>query len=195
MKLGEIAVIRTGLILTRKKATIEYEIQKIYKLITLKNIEDDGEFNKGPFETFESNDALSKEYFTKDGDILIKLSTPFTTICIDEKTAGLLVPSYFSIIRLQTPDYIPEYITWYLNSDKVKRELIKKQTGTSISSTNNTILSSINIKEIPVEDQKRIARIRDLYLKEKSLLKRLIREKEMLYKGITDKLINMNGED
>jgi restriction endonuclease S subunit len=194
MKLGEIADIRTGLVLTRKKAAMKYQIQNTYKLITLKNIEDNGEFNDEPFESFESNDELSKEYFTKEGDILIKLSAPFTTICIDDKSAGLLVPSYFSIIRLKKPNYIPGYITWYLNSDKVKRELIRRQTGTVMSNTNNTILSSIKIKELPLEDQEKIAQVRELYLRERNLLRSLFREKEILYKGITDKLINMNGE-
>ncbi len=186
MKLGEIADIRTGLVLTRKKATIKYEIQNTYKLITLKNIDDNGVFNEEPFEIFESNDELSKEYFTQEGDILIKLSAHFTTICIDQETAGLLVPSYFSIIRLKTQKYIPEYISWYLNSDKVKRELIRSQRGTVMLSTNNAVLSSISIKEIPIVDQRRIAKIRELYLKERSLLKALIKKKEKLYKGVTD---------
>ena len=195
MKLGEIADIRTGLILARKKANVKYEIQKRYKLVTLKTIEDEGVFNEEPFEIFESKDELSEEYFTREGDILIKLSANFTTVCIDGKTAGLLVPSYFSIIRLKTKEYIPEYITWYLNSDKVKRELIKSQRGSIISSTNNTILSSIHIKAIPIEEQKRISKVRELYLKERNLLEALIKEKEKYYKAITYSLINKYGEE
>lgn len=192
MKIGDIAEIRTGLVLVRKKASVEYEIKKTYRLITLKNINDKGEFNKEDFEIFESNDELNKEYFTEKGDILIRLSAPYTTINIDEKTTGLLVPSYFSIIKLKTQKYIPEYIAWYLNSDKVKRELIRSQTGTAMSTTNKTIISSINIKEVPIEEQERIAKIHELYLRERNLLKSLIKEKEQYYKGITDKLINLN---
>lgn len=192
MKLGDIAELRTGLILTRKKAAIKYQIKKTYRLITLKNIDEKGAFNEEEFDMFESNDELNEGYFTKIGDILIKLSHPFTAIYIDKDVKGLLVPSYFSIIRLNTRNYIPRYITWYLNSDIVKRELIKSQTGTALSTTNNTILSSIDIKEIPIEDQYRIAKIQELYLKERELLNKLIEEKDKYYKGITDRLINMN---
>lgn len=192
MKLGQIAEIRTGLVLARKKASLDFEIEKTYRLISLKNIEGDGVLNEEAFDTFESNDILNKEYFTQEGDILIRLSAPYTTINIDERTAGLLVPSYFSIIKLKTQNYISEYITWYLNSDKVKKELIKSQTGTAMSTTNKKILSSINIKETPIEEQKKIAKVRELYLKERSLLNSLIKEKEKYYKGITEKLINMN---
>ncbi len=192
MKLGDIAELRTGLILTRKKAAIKYQIKKTYRLITLKNIDEKGAFNEEEFDIFESNDELNEGYFTKIGDILIKLSHPFTAIYIDKDVEGLLVPSYFSIIRLNTRNYIPRYITWYLNADIVKRELIKSQTGTALSTTNNTILSSIDIKEIPIEDQYRIAKIQELYLKERELLSKLIEEKDKYYKGITDRLINMN---
>lgn len=192
MKLGEISEIKTGLVLARKKAKIEYEIENIYKLITLKNIEDNGAFNEEPFEIFESNDQLDEGYFTQEGDILIRLSHPYTVVYIDKSKAGLLVPSYFAIIKLITPNYIPEYIAWYLNSDKAKKELIKSQTGTAMSTTNKTILNSIDIKENPIEDQKRIAKIRKLYLKDRKLLDKLIREKEKYYKTITNKLIQMN---
>ena len=192
MKLGEIAKIKIGLVLIRKKAKIKYEIKDIYNLITLKNIEDNGAFNEKPFEIFESNDELDKGYFTEEGDILIRLSHPYTAVYIDESKVNLLVPSSFSIIKLTTSNYIPEYIAWYLNSDKAKKELIKSQTGTAMSTTNKTILASIDIKEIPIEDQKRIGKIQELYLKERKLLDRLIEEKEKYYKAVTNKLIQMN---
>ena len=192
MKLGEIAKIKIGLVLIRKKAKIKYEIKDIYNLITLKNIEDNGAFNEEPFEIFESNDELDKGYFTDEGDILIRLSYPYTAVYIDESKVNLLVPSSFSIIKLTTSNYIPEYIAWYLNSDKAKKELIKAQTGTAMSTTNKTILASIDIKEIPIEDQKRIGKIQELYLKERELLDRLIEEKEKYYKAVTNKLMKMN---
>ncbi|NLN14178.1 MAG: restriction endonuclease subunit S [Tissierellia bacterium] len=190
MKLGQIAEIRTGLVLTRKKATLEYEIKNTYKLLTLKNIEDNGVFNQEVFEDFPSNDQLNEEYLTKEGDVLIRLSAPYTSIYIDKLAVDLLVPSYFSIIRLKSNKYIPEYISWYLNSDMVKKELIKSQTGTAMSTTNNSIISSIDIKDIPIEDQKKIAEIQRLHNRETFLLNSLIKEKEKYYKAITHKLIN-----
>lgn len=61
-----------------------------------------------------------------------------------------------------------------------------------MSTTNKTILFSIDINEIPIEDQKRIGKIQELYLKERKLLDRLIEEKEKYYKAVTNKLIQMN---
>jgi len=192
MKLEQIARIRTGLVLTRKRATIKYEIEYTYKLVTLKNIEDNGTFNKEPFEIFESNGKLDKGHFTEKGDILIKLSYPYTAVHIDKNRTGLLVPSYFAIISLIAQNYVPGYITWYLNSDKVKKEFMRSQTGTAMLTTNKAVISSIDIKEIPIGDQKRIAEMRGLYLKEIYLLNRLIGEKEKYYKAITNRLLNKN---
>lgn len=194
MKLGHIALIKMGLVLTRKKATIKYEVKNTYNLITLKNIKDNGAFNKEPFETFESNEELEEGYFTVEGDILVRLSHPYTAVHIDKGKAGLLVPSSFAIIKLRTADYIPEYVTWYLNSDQVKKELIKSQTGTAMLTTNKSILASIEIKEIRIEDQIRIGKIQELYFREEELLDRLIEGKEKYYQGMTNKLMQMNKE-
>lgn len=189
MKLGKIAEIKTGLVLTRKKAKIIYEIEEEYRLITLKNIEYDGVFNEEPFEIFQSNDVLDNQYFTQEGDILIRLTHPNTVVYINKEQSNLLVPSYFAIIKLKTNDFIPQYITWYLNSEKVKKELIRSQTGTVISSTNKSVLSSIDIVEMSLDEQKKIADIQELYWREKYLLGRLMEEKEKYYKALTTKLI------
>ncbi len=192
MKLGDIAKIRSGLILSRKKATIKYEIKKLYKLITLKDIQDVGLFNMDNIETFESNEELACRYFTKKGDILIRFSAPYTAIYIDREIEGLLIPSYFAIIRLNSKEFLPKYVSWYLNSDQVKRELTRSQAGTAMATTNNRILASINIKRIPLDEQKSIAKVRDLYLRERGLLDRLIGEKDKYYQAITKELIKRN---
>lgn len=192
MKLGDIAKIRSGLILSRKKATIKYEIKKLYKLITLKDIQDVGLFNMDNIETFESNEELACRYFTKEGDILIRFSAPYTAIYIDREIEGLLIPSYFAIIRLNSKEFLPKYVSWYLNSDQVKRELTRSQAGTAMATTNNRILASINIKRIPLDEQKSIAKVRDLYLRERGLLDRLIGEKDKYYQAITKELIKRN---
>ena len=193
MKLGNIADIKMGLVLSRKKAETEYEIKREYKLISLKNIEDDGMPNNTPLETFASNEELDEQYFTQEGDILMRLSSPNTALYIDRDWADLLVPSYFAIIRLDKhKGFIPEYVSWYLNSDVIRRELIRVQTGTAIFTTNKSTLSSLDIKKIPLKKQMSVAKVQCLHWKERCLLNELKDEKEKLYKGITDRLIKMD---
>ncbi len=193
MKLGDIADIKIGLILSRKKAELEYQVKKSYKLITLKNVEDDGMPNDTPFEVFESDEELDAQYFTNEGDILMRLSYPNTALYISEDLVDLLIPSYFAIIRLKEGQgFIPEYISWYLNSDTTKRELIKAQTGTSVFTTNKSTLSSLDIKKISIKRQEAIVELQRLHWRERYLLNKLICEKEKLYRGVTDKLINID---
>lgn len=192
MKLGKTAEIKTGLVLTRKKAEIKYEVKEKYNLITLNNIETDGVFNEKPFETFLSNAKLDSQYFTEEGDILIRLNQPNTAVYINKDKAGLLVPSYFAIIKIKSKKFVPKYIAWYLNSDRFKRELARYQAGTVIPTTNISILKSINIRDISIEKQEQIAKLQELHLKEKYLYKKLIEEKEKYYKAVVNKLLNEN---
>lgn len=191
MLLGEIAQIKTGLVLTRKKAEIDFEIKAQYRLISLKNIQVDGTLTDEPFDEFKSKDELDEEYFTQEGDVLIRLSHPNTAIFIDKELEGLLVPSYFASIRIHNQFFMPGYIAWYLNTDKVKSELLKFQAGTNIPSTNKNVLEQINIPEVEMEKQRMITDVQLLYRKEKGLYLRLMYEKEKLYKAVSYSIIGM----
>lgn len=192
MLLGELAQIKTGLVLARKKAEIKPNIKSRYRLLTVRNIENDGTFNSEPFEIFESKESLDKQYFTEEGDVLIRLSHPNTAVYIDTLRAGLLVPSYFAIIKITNNAIVPEFLSWYLNTSVVKTELMKSQTGTHIPSTNKNVLSALYIKQLPLQKQDLIIEINKLHIKEKELMTKLIGEKEKLYQAITNQIINQN---
>ncbi|WHY39218.1 restriction endonuclease subunit S [Bacillus velezensis] len=189
MLLGEIAEIKTGLVLTRKKATIEYNVQATYKLLTLKNIDEDGRFNDEPFDEFDSSERLESHYFTVEGDVLIRLSYPNTAICVGKEQSGLLVPSYFAIIKVDKRKFSPDYIAWYLNLDIVKKELERSQAGTRIPSTNKNVLKTITVISIELSKQHAITQLLKLHHKEKSLYQKLIDEKEQLLKALSYEFI------
>lgn len=189
MQLGDIANIKTGLVLSRKKVEIEYEAKATYKLLSLKNIGEDGTFINESFEEFASNDILDDHYFTQEGDVLIRLSHPYTAVYIDKKHSGLLVPSYFAMIKVYDTGILPQYLAWYLNTKNVKFELERSQFGTRIPSTNQHALKSIPIKVPPLSRQKALMELYMLHQKEKRLYQQLIEEKEKLFQGIAQQLI------
>jgi restriction endonuclease S subunit len=191
MLLGEIAQIKTGLVLTRKKAEIDLEIKARYCLITLKNIQADATLTDEPIEIFNSKEELDEEYFTREGDVLIRLSHPNTAIYIDQDQEGLLIPSYFAKIRIHNQSFMPGYIAWYLNTEKVKSELLRFQAGTNIPSTNKNVLEQISIPEVDMEKQQMITHVQQLYRKEKSLYQKLMQEKEKLYKAVSYSIIGI----
>lgn len=192
MYLGEIARIKVGLVVSRKKAEVDLEVKAEYPLISLKNIQADGTFTDEPIEIFKSKEVLDAEFFTREGNILVRLSHPNTAVLIDKEQEGLLIPSYFANVEIIDTNVLPGYIAWYLNTDKVKGELLKSQMGSHIPSTNKQILEKISIPELDLSKQQMITELQQLYRKEKRLYQKLMAEKEKFYKAVTYSIIKMN---
>src|SRR5690625_1868364 len=188
MKLGKISEIESGLILSRKRARNEFELVKEYKVLSLNNIEVHGDFNESSLESFASNDLLDEHYFTKTGDIILRLNEPYTAVYIQEHHAGVLIPSYFVSIQIMNNKFLPEYVSWYLNTKRVKKHFLRLQSGTMTPNINQKLLRDLDIPPLSLDEQERITALNQLYLKECRLLKRLIDEKDMYYQVLTDQL-------
>lgn len=189
MQLGDIAQIKTGLVLSRKKADIEYNAKARYKLLSLKNVSEEGIIIDKSFDEFISKDTLEGHYFTREGDILIRLSEPYTAVYISSEHSGLLIPSYFAIIKVRDNSILPQYLAWYLNTNYVKFELERSQFGTRIPSTNQNAIKNIPIEVTPISKQKLLVELYQLHQREKLLNKKLMFEKEQLFKGMTQQLL------
>lgn len=195
MKLGDIAQIKTGLVLSRKKAEMDFDAKATYKLLSVKNIDEDGLFINNSFDVFNSNEVLEKHYFTEEGNIAMRLSHPYTAIYIDKEHSGLLIPSYFAIIKVNESITLPQFVAWYLNTINVKMELERAQAGSRIPSTNQHTLKNIPIKLPPISKQKRLIEIFQLHQSEKKLYRRLIEEKERFIQGVIQKTIGGEEND
>lgn len=195
MKLGDIAQIKTGLVLSRKKAEIEYDAKASYKLLSLKNVSEEGIIINEAFDKFISNDSLDPHYFTEEKDILMRLSQPYTAVYIDREYSGLLVPSYFAIIKVKDKSIFPRYLAWYLNTSYVKFELERSQFGSRIPSTNQNAIKNIPIEVSPISKQKVLIELYQLHQREKMLYRKLIEEKELLFQGVTQKILGGRKND
>lgn len=183
--IGDIACIKSGTVITRKKAMNKNEVKAIYNMFTLKNVDSINE----PFEQFQSNDVISPQHFTEEGDILFRLNHPYSATYIDASKKQLLIPSTFAVIKVQVDFFLPEYVAWYLNTAFAKKELEKGQSGTKIPSTNKATLNAIPIEQIDIEKQRNIVQLYKLHLQEKQLLTRLIEEKEKLFQAQITKVL------
>ncbi|MCK4257853.1 MAG: restriction endonuclease subunit S [Halanaerobiales bacterium] len=189
MKLSHIAEIRTGLVVARKKATSLPA--KKYKMLTLKSFEDYGQINMNALGEFESIENLPPQYTTHIGDVVIRLSYPYTAVYIDKSKEGILIPSLFSVIRLNDENIIKgEFLALYLNSDRMKKLISRYSIGSAISIITTSFIKDIKIENIPIDKQEKLIQLSKLHLKEVRLLKKLIKEKETLYKAIVNTIIN-----
>jgi restriction endonuclease S subunit len=170
MLLKDVADISTGLVIQRKIANHPNDIKKSYRLLTLKSLEDDGWVNDEYLDNFDSNEILDEKYLTSIGDILIRLSAPYTCIPIEnEKDAGLVVPSQFAVIRLIKDIVNSGYLAFALNSDLIKERYIRTSLGATIPVIRVGTLKNTEIHLPPLSSQETISHIRSLQVKKKQL--------------------------
>jgi restriction endonuclease S subunit len=190
MKLEEISEISTGLVIKRKTADHEKDIKKIYKLLTLRSFEEDGWINDDYLESFNSSEKLDSKYLTSVGDIVIRLSAPYTCIPIENKTdINLVVPSQFALIRLNKDKIQPGYLAYALNSDIVKAIYIRTSLGATIPVIRVGTLKNTDVHLPSIDKQKIISQIRVLQVKKRQLQHKLIDLEEEKMKQIERKIM------
>lgn len=182
IKLKEIAEIQTGLVLSRKEAAESSNEFEVYRQLNLKAINSEGYIDMELLEEFKANEVLSKDYITRKDDILVRLTSPYTAVLIDENSAGIVVPSHFIIVRARKEYVLPEYLYWLLNSDRVKLEIAKNISSTTTGAVKPAVYASLVIDELSLEQQKNIATVYSLAKKETYLYEQLKSEKERYYK-------------
>lgn len=189
MKIKDIATTAPGLVTTRKKASNKYKIEKTYPLLTLNAIDSNGSIDRTQLTQLESIEKLNDQYFTQEEDILVRLNEPFTAIYINKANEGILIPSYFVKLQVTHKDLKPAYIAWYLNSQKVKRDFLRSQSGTLVPSINQRVISNIEVPIKSMEEQEDIVSLYALYIKEMNLMERLKEERRKQFNTITEKFI------
>ena len=180
MTIGEIAVIRTGLVTVRKKKDTASLQTCEYRLLNLKCIENEGYINEAYIETEELPVGLKQEYMTQMGDILVRLSAPYTAVLIDDiDLCGIVVPSHFAIIRVDKGKVLPEYVLWSLRREKNRMTIIQNSSGsTAFGTIGSGLIASLPITLLPIQKQKNIGNILLLSEREQILLKKLAEEKK-----------------
>lgn len=180
MTIGEIAVIRTGLVTVREKKKISSSQGCEYQVLNLKCIADGGYINKAYIETGEYPSGLKNDYLTQMGDILVRLSAPYTAVLIDQPDlCGIVVPSHFAIIRVDKRYAVPEYIFWSLRRDKNRITMMQNSSGsTAFGTISSGLIASLPITLLTLHEQQIIGDLLRLSEREQELLNKLAEEKK-----------------
>lgn len=182
MKLEEIAEIRTGQVLSRKKSKDGTGIP--YKVFTLASIEKEGIIKEEQIEEFKSNTQLDEKVITKENDIIMRLTNPYTSAYITKQYENILIPSLVAVIRIKPGKYIPEYVKIYLNSEKAKEQIRKNANGTVIATITTKALKELEIPFIPMKQQQYIIHYTNTYIEEKKQTEKLLELREKEYQFI-----------
>lgn len=184
MRLGDVAAVRSGLVLARKQARGQAEHR--YPLLNLRAIKADGIIGMGELEVFDAVESLKPEYLTHAGDIIIRLSTPYTAVLIDEETENMVISSSFAIVRANQQYVLPEYLLWLLNTAKVRQQIYENTTGNMLGGIKPSFFNDFRLDLLPLGQQQKIASLNELARREVRLMEALASEKRKYYSCIID---------
>lgn len=202
INLSNIAEIKTGLVLNRKKADMSKEQKIYYSVVSLKSFNENAIYDNTFADEFISNEQIKEDYQVKQGDILLRLREPNFAVYIDKDYENLIYTSLMVCIKLQdsrftkeTPygRFDPHFIAHYLNSTIVRRALSTELSGTTIPMIKVSDVAEIKIPLINLDKQKKIVEYLKLALKENELLQNLINQKQKYSKEIFETLA-LQGE-
>ncbi len=184
LRLDELATVKTGLVLARKQAKHPSDEIANYRQLNLKAINAKGYIDAEYLEEFIANERLRAEYLTQPGDIIVRLTTPYTAVLIDADFAGLVIPSHFVVIRTKGKKLLPEYLYWLLNTEKIKNKILENISSVMIGTVKPASYANINIdiEVLSIKEQRKIAELNMLAKREIHLLERLMGQKELYYK-------------
>ena len=185
MKLGNVASVRSGLVLSRKLS--RERSPYCYPLLNLRAIHPDGYILSDDLEEFHAIESLGQEYLTQQGDIIIRLSIPYTAILIDPYMIGIVVSSNFAIIRSHQEQILPEYLLWVLGTPDIKKKIYESSSSNMLSAVRPTFFADLDISLPSLLNQRKIAQLNLLAKQESRLLKRLAEEKEKYYNIVIDR--------
>jgi restriction endonuclease S subunit len=189
VKLGDISSITTGQVIKRKEAR-PGDVDAIqYRILTLKSFDEDGYLVKEELDSFKASEEIESKYITSKGDIVVRLSMPFTTITIDKESEGILIPSLFVVIRINSNDILPSYLSLYLNSNKMKKQYMREARGTAIQILKTSAFKEFEIMLPDMSMQEQTVALNELMMREKRLLQLLIKENNKRNQIILENMI------
>lgn len=188
VSLSELASIRSGLVLSRKRS--QEERGEMYALLTLRSVKEDGELDMSAIDRYVSVGVLPNTYQTSVGDVIVRLTWPYSAVLIDEQKAGILVSSHFVIIRPDRERLNSGYLHWILNRPAMRRRIYENTSANMMNAVRPQFFSELNITHLPMAKQVKIAALQSLHRREQILLKKLRAERALLAQRLTENIYN-----
>jgi restriction endonuclease S subunit len=177
MTLKEIVIIKSGIFRNiASKGDIKY--------LQVRDFTTEGSYiaNCEPKAIFDDS-AL--KHALKKNDILFSVKGDKNFATVFRPEIGLAVASSsFVVIRIRDEfkDRISsEYLTWYLNTPKIRTRLKSKAKGSALQSISINAVEELYINVAPLEDQNLILKIHKLQMREKEILFALAESREKLH--------------
>lgn len=186
MTLESIANITAGQIMTRvtaDKEAGEHTIESV-KVLVPKAISS-GVIVKADLGEAEIGKKIDDDKYTREGDVVIKLSTPYDAAYVTAENAGIAIPSFCAAIRITDENKMDaRYLSAFLNSSYVRDELTAKVVGSTRPMIKITDIRALEVPELSKKDMQDIGQAFVLSGQKKATLQEMIDNETKLMENI-----------
>lgn len=186
MTLENIASVTAGQIMTRVTADKDAgeQVVESVKVLVPKAIVS-GVIVKEDLGDAELGKQIDEEKYTYEGDVVIKLSTPYDAAYVNEENAGIAIPSFCAAIRITDNDKMDaRYLTAFLNSSYVRDELTAKVVGSARPMIKITDIRALEVPELNMKDMQDIGKAFVLSGLKKATLQEMIDNETKLMENV-----------
>ncbi len=156
-----------------------------------KHFDENGELTNTLYPDLNADWKIEK-HLLRNGDILFAAKgTKNFAACYEFENTRAVASTSFFVIRLQSEEILPGYLTWFLNHPDTQHLLKGKAIGTSIASISKAVLEELEITIPGIHKQKLVLKIQNLRNREKELKQQIenLRERKVQYQ--IRKVINL----
>ena len=157
-KLEELCTIKTGAPINRAKKVAEGTDSKEVKVLLSRAMQDGRIIDEEL--AIEAVGEVKEDNFTHEGDVVIKLSTPYDSVYIDKDHEGIMVSSMGMILRKRPEAELDmRYLSMYLNLPQTNAVLQAISTGqsTAMAMLKRGAVADVDVPLLPLERQRQLA--------------------------------------
>lgn len=133
---------------------------------------------------------VDEEKYTKEGDVIIKLSTPYDAAYVTADDTGLVIPSFCATIRINDASLMDaKYLSAFLNTSYVREQLISKVLGSARPMIKINDIRALELPNVSMRDMKDIGEAHMLSGRKKAILQEMIETESKLMENIVLKSI------
>ncbi|ATZ17142.1 hypothetical protein ELUMI_v1c04180 [Williamsoniiplasma luminosum] len=185
MQLGVI-ISRIGTSESTNKNTIHY---KYFTLASAKEVE----IIKDKFNDVFLEEKINEKFMSKEGDILMGLTSPHSVVYINKDLEGIIIPSQFIIIRVTDKTIDPRFLAIVLNSEHIKSK-IKKMRNSAMQFwiLRIPLLQELEINIPEIDIQEKVIKLNSLFDQERTLNNEYINKRERQKQYFLDLMLPTN---
>ena len=160
VRLEELCIIKTGAPTSRAKRIPEGVEPKDVRVLLPRAMQGGAIIDDEL--AIEAVGEVKDENYTREGDVVIKLSTPYDSVYVDKAHESIMITSFGMVIRKKPEaDIDMQYLSMFLNLPQTNSVLQAVSTGRSVAMAmlKRQTVADIEVPLLPIERQQKLAEL------------------------------------